>query len=216
MKKVWLAGLDTRGKSTEPSFLKKHKEPLVEASSGGTETPAAPASIASGAFQTLWRFRRGDTVVGSTKHSWDWSYYSVTLKEFTDIVAGPDLERIKLMGAQSLTSSNDYFQAAVRQAESWKKASDNADNALRRKQRKYVALEKKMKHKEEEMGEADAELVTQKADRDRFIDSCLDTDEFAQMIRSRDNTVYRRFFRTGWDTALRAVNDACPDVNPAD
>ncbi|XP_074336556.1 uncharacterized protein LOC141673711 [Apium graveolens] len=137
MKKARLAGLDTRGKATEPIFLRKHKEPMGEASTEGAEghnapiTAAAPAAAATGAFQPLWGFRRGDTVVGSTKHAWDWSYHSVTPKDFTDVVATPDLERIKLMGAQSLASSNAYFQGAMRQAESWKRASDKADNALR-------------------------------------------------------------------------------------
>ncbi|XP_074325296.1 uncharacterized protein LOC141662127 [Apium graveolens] len=108
MKKARLAGLDTRGKATEPIFLKKHKEPMGEASTegvGGHSAPitaAAPTATATGAFQPLWGFRRGDTVVGSTKHAWDWSYHSVTPKDFTDVVATPDLERIKLMGAQSL------------------------------------------------------------------------------------------------------------------
>ncbi|XP_074377748.1 uncharacterized protein LOC141719269 [Apium graveolens] len=165
MKKARLAGLDTRGKATEPIFLRKHKEPMGEASTEGAEghnapiTAAAPAAAATGAFQPLWGFRRGDTVVGSTKHAWDWSYHSVTPKDFTDVVATPDLERIKLMGAQSLASSNAYFQGAVRQAESWKRASDKADNALRRQQKKYATLEKKLKRKEEELGESNAELV---------------------------------------------------------
>ncbi|KAL8097995.1 hypothetical protein AgCh_030937 [Apium graveolens] len=165
MKKARLAGLDTRGKATEPIFLRKHKEPMGEASTEGVEgysapiTAAAPAAAATGAFQPLWGFRRGDTVVGSTKHAWDWSYHSVTPKDFTDVVATPDLERIKLMGAQSLASSNAYFQGAVRQAESWKRASDKADNALRRQQKKYATLEKKLKRKEEELGESNAELV---------------------------------------------------------
>ncbi|XP_074383251.1 uncharacterized protein LOC141724864 [Apium graveolens] len=92
MKKARLAGLDTRGKATEPIFLRKHKEPMGEASTEGAEghnapiTAAAPAAAATGAFQPLWGFRRGDTVVGSTKHAWDWSYRSVTPKDFTDVV----------------------------------------------------------------------------------------------------------------------------------
>ncbi|KAL8108536.1 hypothetical protein AgCh_024846 [Apium graveolens] len=165
MKKARLAGLDTRGKTTEPIFLRRHKEPMGEASTEGAEghiapiTAAAPAAAATGAFQPLWGFRRGNTVVGSTKHAWDWSYHSVTPKDFTDMVATPDLERIKLMGAQSLALSNAYFQGAVRQADSWKRASDKADNALRRQQKKYATLEKKLKRKEEELGESNAELV---------------------------------------------------------
>ncbi|KAL8116122.1 hypothetical protein AgCh_022572 [Apium graveolens] len=103
--------------------------------------------IRTSSNQPLWGFLRGDTVVGSTKHAWDWSYHGVTPKEFTDIVVGPDLERIKLMGAQSLTSAS----------RAWKKASNNADNALRRQQRNYASLERKMKRKEEELGEANAE-----------------------------------------------------------
>ncbi|XP_074351480.1 uncharacterized protein LOC141690592 [Apium graveolens] len=86
MKKARLAGLDTRGKATEPSFLKKHKEPIGEASTegvGGHSAPittAAPtAAAATGAFQPLWGFRRGDTVVGSTKHAWDCHPYALYL-----------------------------------------------------------------------------------------------------------------------------------------
>ncbi|XP_074351577.1 uncharacterized protein LOC141690700 [Apium graveolens] len=222
MKKARLAGLDTRGKATEPIFLKKHKEPIGEASTegaGGHGTPitaAAPTAAATGAFQPLWGFRRGDTVVGSTKHAWDWSYHSVTPKDFTDVVATPDLERIKLMGAQSLASSNAYFQGAVRQAESWKRASDKADNALRRQQKKYATLEKKLKRKEEELGESNAELVVLRAEKDKAIDNYLDSEEFAQSMRIRDDSVFPEFFRTGWDTALGTVNEACPDINPAD
>ncbi|XP_074327700.1 uncharacterized protein LOC141665611 [Apium graveolens] len=222
MKKARLAGLDTRGKATEPIFLRKHKEPMGEASTEGAEghnapiTAAAPAAAATGAFQPLWGFRRGDTVVGSTKHAWDWSYHSVTPKDFTDVVATPDLERIKLMGAQSLASSNAYFQGAVRQAESWKRASDKADNALRRQQKKYATLEKKLKRKEEELGESNAELVVLRAEKDKAIDNYLDSEEFAQSMRIRDDSVFPEFFRTGWDTALGTVNEACPDINPAD
>ncbi|KAL8115357.1 hypothetical protein AgCh_022005 [Apium graveolens] len=56
MKKAHLAGLDTRGKATEPSFLRKHKEPMGEASTEGPEghnapiTAAVPAVAATGAF----------------------------------------------------------------------------------------------------------------------------------------------------------------------
>ncbi|XP_074338424.1 uncharacterized protein LOC141676630 [Apium graveolens] len=187
---------------------------MIEASSGVTETPnvpvstAAPTSVATGAFQSLWGFRRGDTVVGSTKPAWDWSYHGVTPKEFTDIVAGPDLERIKLMGAQSLASSNAYFQAAVRQAESWKKASENVDNALRRQQKKYTLLERKLKRKEEELGESNAELVMLRAEKDRAIHNYLDSEEFTQSMRVRDDSMFSGFFRTGWDTALGTVNEA--------
>ncbi|XP_074363045.1 uncharacterized protein LOC141703399 isoform X2 [Apium graveolens] len=222
MKKARLAGLDTRGKATEPIFLKKHKEPMGEASTegvGGHSAPitaAAPTATATGAFQPLWGFRRGDTVVGSTKHAWDWSYHSVTPKDFTDVVATPDLERIKLMGAQSMASSNAYFQGAVRQAESWKRASDKADNALRRQQKKYATLEKKLKRKEEELGESNAELVVLRAEKDKAIDNYLDSEEFAQSMRIRDDSVFPGFFRTGWDTALGTVNEACPDINPTD
>ncbi|XP_074327598.1 uncharacterized protein LOC141665510 [Apium graveolens] len=165
-------------------------------------TAAAPTATATGAFQPLWGFRRGDTVVGSTKHAWDWSYHSVTPKDFTDVVATPDLERIKLMGAQSLASSNAYFQGAVRQAESWKRASDKADNALRRQQKKYATLEKKLKRKEEELGESNAELVVLRAEKDKAIDNYLDSEEFAQSMRIRDDSVFPGFFRIGWDTAL--------------
>ncbi|KAL8125907.1 hypothetical protein AgCh_013274 [Apium graveolens] len=210
------------GKGDRPIFLRKHKEPMGEASTEGVEghsapiTAAAPAAAATGAFQSLWGFRRGDTVVGSTKHAWDWSYHSMTPKDFTDVVATPDLERIKLMGAQSLASSNAYFQGAVRQAESWKRASDKANNALMRQQKKYATLEKKLKCKEEELGESNAELVVLRVKKDKDIDNYLDSEEFAQSMRIRDDSVFPGFFRTGWDTALGTVNEACPDINPAD
>ncbi|XP_074340432.1 uncharacterized protein LOC141678097 isoform X2 [Apium graveolens] len=220
MKKARLAGLDTRGKAMEPSFLRKHKEPMGEASTevdeGHNAPITVPAAAATCAFQPLWGFRRGDTVVGSTKHAWDWSYHSLTPKDFTDVVATPDLERIKLMGAQSLASSNAYFQGTVRQAESWKRASDKADNALRRQQKKYATLEKKLKRKEEELGESNAELVVLRAEKDKAIDNYLDSEEFAQSMRIRDDSVFPGFFRTGWDTTLGTVNEACPDINPAD
>ncbi|KAL8155202.1 hypothetical protein AgCh_000546 [Apium graveolens] len=222
MKKACLAGLDTRGKATELIFLRKHKEPMGEASVEGAEghsapiTAAAPAIAATGAFHPLWGFHRGDTVVGSTKYARDWSYHGVTPKDFTDVVVTPDLERIKLMGAQSLASSNAYFQDAVRQAESWKRASDKVDNALRRQQKKYAALEKKFKRKEEELGESNAELVVLRAEKDKAIDNYLDSEEFAQSMRIRDDSVFPKFFRTGWDTTHGTVNEACPNINPAD
>ncbi|KAL8105086.1 hypothetical protein AgCh_029032 [Apium graveolens] len=180
MKKARLAGLDTWGKATEPIFLRKHKEPMGEASTEGAEghnapiTAAAPAAAATGAFQPPWGFRRGDTV------------------------------------------SNAYFQGAVRQAESWKRASDKADKALRRQQKKYATLEKKLKRKEEELGESNAELVVLRAEKDKAIDNYLDSEEFAQSMRIRDDSVFPGFFRTGWDTTLGTVNEACPDINPAD
>ena len=115
-----------------------------------------------------------------------------------------------------LFQSNAYFQGAVRQAESWKRASDKADNALRRQQKKYATLEKKLKRKEEELGESNAELVVLRADKDKAIDNYLDSEEFAQSMRIRDDSVFPGFFSTGWDTALGTVNEACPDINPAD
>ncbi|KAL8094462.1 hypothetical protein AgCh_036117 [Apium graveolens] len=184
MKKALLAGLDTREKATEPSFLRKHKEPMVEVPAEGAEAHSAPitaaahVSVATGAFQPLWGFRRGDTVVGSTKHALDLSYHSVTPKDFTDVVATPGLERIKLMGAQSLASSNAYFQGAVRQAESWKRASEKADNALRKQQKKYTTLERKLKRKEKELGESNAELVVLRAEKDKAIGNYLDSEDF--------------------------------------
>ncbi|KAL8127159.1 hypothetical protein AgCh_014181 [Apium graveolens] len=204
--KARLAGLDTQGKDTEPSFLRKHMEPMVEVPAEGAEahnapiTIAAHVSVATGAFQPLWGFRRGDTMVGSIKYAWDWSYHSVTPKEFTDMVATPDLERIKLMGAQSLAS----------------RASDKADNALRKQQKKYAALERKLKRKEEKLGESNVELVVLRAERYKAIDNYLDSKEFTQSMRVRDDSVFPRFFRTGWDTALGTVNEACPDINPPD
>ncbi|KAL8088283.1 hypothetical protein AgCh_038166 [Apium graveolens] len=65
MKKARLAGLDTRGKATEPSFLWKHKEPMMEVSAEGAEgysapiTADAPVSSARSAFQPL-----GDSAEG--------------------------------------------------------------------------------------------------------------------------------------------------------
>ncbi|KAL8146471.1 hypothetical protein AgCh_004269 [Apium graveolens] len=165
MKKAQLAGLDTRGKATEPIFLRKHKEPVGEASTEGAEghnapiTAAAPVAAATGAFQPLWGFRRGDTV---------------------------------------------------------KQASDKADNALKRQQKKYATLEKKLKRKEEELRESNAELVVLRAEKDKAIDNYLDSEEFTQSMRIRDDSVFPGFFRTGWDMALGTVNEACPDINPAD
>lgn len=48
MKKARLAGLDTRGKPTEPIFLRKHKEPVGE---GSTVAPSKSGHVASGSFQ---------------------------------------------------------------------------------------------------------------------------------------------------------------------
>ncbi|KAL8101143.1 hypothetical protein AgCh_033140 [Apium graveolens] len=59
MKKAQIVGLDTRGKATEPIFLRKDKEPMGEASTEGAEghsapiTAVAPAAAATGAFQPL-------------------------------------------------------------------------------------------------------------------------------------------------------------------
>ncbi|KAL8091785.1 hypothetical protein AgCh_034152 [Apium graveolens] len=114
------------------------------------------------------------------------------------------------------TVSNAYFQGVVRQAESWKRASDKADNAFRRQQKKYATLEKKFKRKEEELGESNAELVVLRAEKDKAIDNYLDSEKFAQSMRIRDDSVFPGFFRTGWDTALGIMNEACPEINPAD
>ncbi|XP_074346724.1 uncharacterized protein LOC141685529 [Apium graveolens] len=119
------------------------------------------------------------------------------------------------MGAHSLASSNAYFQGAVRQSESWKRASDKADNALRKQQRKYASLERKLKRKEEELEESNAELVVLRAEKDKVIDNYLDSEEFTQSMRVRDDSVFSGFFRTSWDTTLGTVNEACPDTNPA-
>ncbi|KAL8124561.1 hypothetical protein AgCh_012279 [Apium graveolens] len=155
MKKARLAGLDTRGKTTEPIFLRKHKEPMGEASAEGAEghsapiTAAAPATAATGAFQPLWGYRGG------------------------------------------------IHQACL---------------GLK----KYAALEKKFKRKEEKLGESNAALVVLRAEKDMAIDNYLDSEEFAQSMRIRDDSVFPGFFRTGWDTALGTVNEACPDINPSD
>ena len=53
-------------------------------------------------------------------------------------------------------------------------------------------------------------------EKDKAIENYLDSDEFTQSMRVRDDSVFPGFFRTGWDTALGTVNEACPDINPAD
>ena len=73
-----------------------------------------------------------------------------------------------------------------------------------------------MKRKEEELGESNAELVLQRAEKDKEIDNYLDSEEFTQSMTVRDDSVFPGFFRTGWDTALGTVNEAFPDINPAD
>ena len=97
MKKARLASLDTRGKPDAPIFLRKQADAVGEGSSGGPP-------LASGSFQPSWGFRRQDSVVGSTKHSMDWSLHSITPPDFRDIVVGSDLSRVEHMGAQAIAT----------------------------------------------------------------------------------------------------------------
>lgn len=99
MKKARLASLDTRGKPTELSFLRKHMEPAGEGSTGA-RLESGPAAF--GSFQPSWGFRSQDSVVGSTKHSMDWSYHSITPHNYRDIVICSDLSQVEHMGAQAM------------------------------------------------------------------------------------------------------------------
>ena len=101
MKKARLAGLDTRGKPIEPSFLRKHKELAV---GGSSDAAVESGPVETGAFHPSCGFRRQDSVIGSTKHSMDWSYHSITPYDYGDIVLSSDLSRVEHMGAQAMAT----------------------------------------------------------------------------------------------------------------
>lgn len=207
MKKTRLAGLDTRGKPTEPSFLRKHKEP---ASEGSTDALVESDPATSDSFQPAWGFWHQDFVAGSTKHSMDWSYHSITPSDYRDIVVVFDLSGVEHMGAKAMATvssipfclsvfvfspfilltlfhalqGNAYFQGAMHHAKSWNRSSKSKDKDLKKLKMKYKGLQAKMKNKEKGLADAHAKLVQLRDERDRTIDAYMLTEEFVQVMRA--------------------------------
>ena len=88
---------DPRGKPDAPVFLRPHV-PTTELGDDGI--PPQKGAV----FRPNWGFRKGDTIVGSTQHSMDWSYHSITPHDYTDIVTSSDLSKIEHMGTQALAT----------------------------------------------------------------------------------------------------------------
>ena len=88
---------DPRGKPDAPIFLRPHQ---LENSHGDDGVPPPKGPV----FRPNWGFRRGDTVIGSTKHSMDWSYHSVTPHDYTDVVTAADIPKIEHLGTQALAT----------------------------------------------------------------------------------------------------------------
>lgn len=59
-----------------------------------------------------------------------------------------------------------------------------------------------MKVKEEKLSEAHADLVKLRNERDKVIDTYMEKNEFIQVMRAHDDSVFSGFFKTGWDTGL--------------
>ena len=87
---------DTRGKPDAPAFLRPHQPDNPLGDDG--VLPKGPV------FRPNWGFRRGDSVIGSTKHSMDWSFHSVTPHDYTDIVTSADLSKVEHLGTQALAT----------------------------------------------------------------------------------------------------------------
>ena len=99
-------------------------------------------------------------------------------------------------------------------AKSWKRSSDSKEKELTKMKAKYRGLEEKLKNKEEELADTHTELLQLRDERDRSIDNYLDSEEFVQVMRAHDDTVFPGFFRTGWDAGISAVQQHYPEIDP--
>ncbi|KAL8104285.1 hypothetical protein AgCh_028489 [Apium graveolens] len=159
---------DPRGKPDGPSFLKPH---APDVSLGNDVDPP----IKGHAYRPNWSFRRGDTVVGSTKHAKDWYFHSITPQDYTEIVMGSDIESIEHLGSQAQASSNAFFQAALHQAKSWKDNSDEFEREMKKWKERVEILDKKLKSKGKELSKAHFELVKLRSDKETLIDEYMDS-----------------------------------------
>jgi hypothetical protein len=97
---------DPRGKELEPSFLrphKKQKDNLKYTDIAGLDG-ASQVNVQSSVFRPSWGFRKQDSVVGSTKHSMDWSLNAITPPDYRDFVLNGDVGESESLGAQSLAA----------------------------------------------------------------------------------------------------------------
>lgn len=96
--------LDTRGKSSEPSFLRPHKVQKQDLIAVDEEDGPVQVNVQSTVYRPPWGFRKMDSVVGSTKHSMDWSLNSITPVDYKDFVTGGNMLENEYLGAQALAS----------------------------------------------------------------------------------------------------------------
>ncbi|KAL8100265.1 uncharacterized protein LOC141683475 [Apium graveolens] len=189
---------DPRGKPDGPSFLKPH---IPEVSLGDDVDPP----IKGHAYRPNWGFRRGNTVVGSTKHAKDWSFHSITPQDYTEIVTGSDIESIEHLGSRAQASSNAFFQAALHQTKSWKDNSDEFEREMKKWKQMAEILEKKLKSKDEELSKAHSELVKIRSDKETLIDEYMDSQKFKDLRDIHDEGLFPIQFTQGWDAAVKAV-----------
>ena len=99
-------------------------------------------------------------------------------------------------------------------AKSWMRSSDSKEKDLKKMKAKYKGLEEMLKNKEDELADTHTELLQLRDERDKTIDAYLDSEEFVQVMRAHDDTVFPGFFRTGWGAGISAVQQHYPEIDP--
>ena len=92
-------GQDDRVQPTIPTFLQ---------GSGSGAAPEAPGGSQSGPispmFRPAWGIRRRDSVLGDTRVAQEWSFNSITPRDYQDGVNNRDFETVQRFGSQGLAT----------------------------------------------------------------------------------------------------------------
>lgn len=95
--------VDPKIKGEGSTFLQLHIDPVEVEEVGGTKAPKSTI------FRPSWGIMNQDSVVGSTKHSKNWSYNSIPPCHYSNFVTNSDLDGIKLLRYQALATISISF-----------------------------------------------------------------------------------------------------------
>ncbi|KAK1397069.1 hypothetical protein POM88_006932 [Heracleum sosnowskyi] len=197
-------GDDRRGKPSVPRFLIPAEIPGDEAD--------IPVSSKSSVWRPNWGIRKKDTITGVSKHVVDWSYHSLTPCDYKDFVADSTLEGVEHLGAQAIAATNANFQGALFQAKAWRTSSEANRVKLERFEEEVKSLKETLARRENELADAQADIVELRKSKDDCIDEYLDSQEYKDLIEKHDEILFPVQHTSGWEDVVQAILAKHPGV----
>ena len=93
----------------------------------------------------------------------------------------------------------------VHQTKAWTNAASKAKKEQLKAELKCQGLEEKVEAKEKELGDAHAQIVQLKKEKEDAIDDYMDSDDFKKLMDAHDDILLPQQHTLGWNDALRAV-----------